>query len=190
MSRRKGQVRFGWQKLSPAYQKRLERNGITRRMWEDGADLRAARGHKNDGLVKVSKQQKELTQRGVRADLTPSELQQLEKLLVRPKWIGKEVRTEVAAALAQLPDPKTWKHTYITPREDGEPWTMTVYKKRSKYPITIEIPGGGGAQGEAPREVLDKISRLKIDYETDAIGTPDEEIFWTVMDTDRPAPKK
>jgi hypothetical protein len=34
-----------WNGLSPAYQKRLKRNGITKRQYESGANLAKARGH-------------------------------------------------------------------------------------------------------------------------------------------------
>lgn len=190
MGRRKGQVRFGYKKLSPAYQKRLARQGITQRQWEDGADLRKARGHADDGLKKISASQRKAIDQAVRAQSTPEELAKLERSLIRPKWIPKDVRTEVAAALGQLPDPKTWRHAYLTPREDGQPWTLTVYRKRAKYPIVIEIPGGGGAEGEAPREVIDTLKSTKINYDNDRRDLSAENVFWSVMDTDRPAPKK
>jgi hypothetical protein len=191
MPRRKEQVRFGWKKLTPAYRKRLERKGITQRTWEDGADLRAARGKPAAGLKTGTKSQRTLTQKAVRADATPAELRALEGIITRPRWIPADLqpRTEVAAVLATLPDPKTWKHVYITPAPDGQPWTLTIYRKRSKYPLIVEIPGGGGAEGEAPREVIDVMERLVKDYKSpDKIST--DEIFYSVMGTDVKAPRK
>jgi hypothetical protein len=191
MGRRKGQVRFGYKKLSPAYRKRLASKGISQREWEMGSPLQAARGHAREGLPKISKSQQQQIDRAVRADLTPQELKQLDRVIIRPKWIPKnmEIRTEVIAALSGLPDPKTWKHAYLTPHEPPEPWTLTIYRKRSKIPIVIEIPGGGGGEGEAPREVIDILQRVNLDYSDKALpNSPDP--FWTVMDTDRRAPKK
>ena len=39
-------ARKAWQKLSPAYRKRLERGGISRTAYENGASLSRARGHR------------------------------------------------------------------------------------------------------------------------------------------------
>jgi len=176
--------RSGWSNLSPDYRKRLERSGVSRINWESGADLRKARGHATDtGLKTVTKRQEELTKRAVNTDLTPRELKELERTITRPKWIGNEPRTEVAAALAQLPDPKTWRNVEIVPRDDGKAWTMRVFRKRGKYPIEIEIPGGGGAVGEAPREVIDLVT----DLSNKGKGF---DLFLQVMDTDRAAPKR
>lgn len=175
--------RSGWSKLSPEYRKRLERSGVNRKTWESGADLRTARGHKEaNGLKPVTNRQKELTQRAVNTDLTPRELKELERVITRPAWIPKDVRTEVAAALAQLPDPKTWKDVQITPRDDGKAWTMVVFRKRGKYPLVIEIPGGGGAVGEAPREVIDLLTDLKDESGFD--------FFFDVTGTDTLTPKR
>lgn len=38
--------RKGWESLSPAYRKRLERNGITASAYAQGASLQKARGHR------------------------------------------------------------------------------------------------------------------------------------------------
>jgi hypothetical protein len=190
MGRRKGQVRFGYKKLSLEYRKRLERNGVSQKEWEDGADLRKARGHARDGLKPLSEKEKKAIEKAVRSDLTPQELKELEKTIKIPSWIPKGTRIEVAAALSQLPDPKTWRHAYFTPKDDGEPWTLTVYKKRSKYPLIIEIPGGGGSEGEAPREAIEAVKATKIEYDSERKDLSPENIFWSVMDTDRPAPKK
>ena len=175
--------RSGWSNLSPSYRKRLERSGVTRKSWESGADLRKARGHAaQSGLKQTTKKQAALTKRGVETDLTPRELKELQKITTRPKWIHKEIRTEVAASLSVLPDPKTWESVELIPRTDGQAWTMQVFRKRGKYPLEIEIPGGGGAVGEAPREVIDLL--------TDLSNKAGFDLFLEVMDTDRLAPKR
>ncbi len=183
-----------WNALTPAYKKRLERSGLTKSKYESGADLRAARGHAPRGSQTLDREQKALLNRAIRAEATPQEINRLEKILLRPAWLPKsvEVRPEVLGALSKLPNPKNWKHVYIVPSERG-PWTMTVYTKRGLYPNTIEIPGGGGAEGEAPREVIDAVRavslKLSIDY-ADHVkpSSPDE--FWSVMDTDAKTPKR
>ena len=38
-------VKRSWSKLSPAYRKRLERGGITKKLYEGGVNLQVARGH-------------------------------------------------------------------------------------------------------------------------------------------------
>ena len=183
-----------WNSLTPDYRRRLERNGLTKSKYEGGADLRAARGHAPRGSQKLDRDQAALLNRAIRAEATPQEINRLEKILLRPSWLpdNVKVRPEVLGALSKLPNPKNWKHVYIVPAENG-PWTMTVYTKRGLYPNTIEIPGGGGAQGEAPREVIDAIKeiskKLDIDYQDKAKpSSPDE--FWNVMETDAKTPKK
>ena len=183
-----------WNSLTPAYKKRLERSGLNKSKYESGADLRAARGHAPRGSQILDKEQKALLDRAIRAEATPQEINRLEKILLRPSWLPNsvKVRPEVLGALSKLPNPKNWKHVYIVPAESG-PWTMTVYTKRGLYPNTIEIPGGGGAQGEAPREVIDAIKaiskKLEIDY-TDQVNPSSKDEFWSVMDTDAKTPKK
>ena len=73
MPRRKGQVRFGWRNLSPAYRTRLERGGITQIRWEQGADIRRAAGKKTTSS-RFTKNQQVLVDRAVNSDLTPTEL--------------------------------------------------------------------------------------------------------------------
>jgi len=184
-------ARKGWDQLSPAYRDRLKRSGITKKSYTAGVDLRAARGKKTEGLKVTAKTQKALTQKAVRAEATPQEIRQLESMIIRPNWLpkGLSVRTEVAAVMATLPNPKTWKHTYLTPAKGNAPWTLTIYRKRAKYPIVVEIPGGGGAEGEAPREVIDILKSLNIQYNAEE-EINYEDIFWSVMDTDMKAPKK
>ena len=184
-------ARKGWDQLSPAYRKRLEKSGINKKTYKAGADLRAARGKKNEGVQKTAKSQTALTRKAVRAQATPAEIRELERMITRPSWLPKgfPIRTEVAAVMATLPNPRTWKHTYLTPANNGQPWTLTIYRTRAKYPIVVEIPGGGGAEGEAPREVIDILKTLNIQYNAEE-EINYEDVFWTVMDTDMKAPKK
>ena len=152
----KGQVRFGYRNLSKSYRTRLERQGITQRQWEDGADLRKARG-------KAPKPRKgapspQVVSKVLQAP-TMKDLQALESTFVRPAWIPRDMSLDVAAALSQLPDPTRWKSVTFTPRPDGEPWTMTVQPKGRAYPITIDIPGGGGP-GSGAREVIDFVETV------------------------------
>ena len=183
-----------WNSLTPAYRKRLERSGLSKAKYESGADLRAARGHAPRGSQSLDRDQMSLLNRAIRAEATPQEINRLEKILLRPKWLPSDVkvRPEVLGALNKLPDAKNWKHVYIVPAEKGV-WTMTVYTKRGLYPTTIEIPGGGGAEGEAPREVIDAVKaiseKLEIDYKDHAKPNSSDE-FWSVMDTDAKTPKK
>ena len=183
-----------WNSLTPAYKKRLERSGLNKSKYESGADLRAARGHAPRGSQILDKEQKALLDRAIRAEATPQEINRLEKILLRPSWLPNsvKVRPEVLGALSKLPNPKNWKHVYIVPAESG-PWTMTVYTKRGLYPNTIEIPGGGGAKGEAPREVIEAMkaisAKLEIDY-ADKVNPSSKDEFWSVMDTDAKTPKK
>jgi len=193
MGRRKGQKRFGYRKLSPTYRNRLAKKGISQTAWEMGAQLSTARGHKLEGYVRQPKSLQDLTQKAVRTELTPKQIIEMEHQLRRPSWIPNRMRTENAAALAQLPDPKSWKHVYVTPSADG-PWRLTVYRKRSKYPLIIEIPAGGGGEGEAPREIIDLLQDLKFQYNSESLersrnrNQEDHEIFYAVTGTDEIAP--
>lgn len=58
-------MRKGWDKLSPGYRRRLERNGITRRHYELGGSLVRARGHfptpvKRPGIYRRERRRSEL----------------------------------------------------------------------------------------------------------------------------------
>jgi hypothetical protein len=74
------------------------------------------------------------------------------------------VRPEVAAALNQLPSPDRWRRIELDPAPDGQPWTVRVWTKRAKYPITITIPGGG-AEGTGAKEALDVFATVHADLE-------------------------
>lgn len=156
MPRRKGQVRFGYRKLSTAYRTRLERQGITQEQWELGADLRTARG-------KAPKPPTTVEPRLVRALLegpTPAEQLEARAAFVRPSWIPADASLDVAVALSQFPNPNRWKEVEFQARSGGEPWTMIVTPKGNGYPIAYEIPGGGGP-GSGAREVLDIVTEIR-----------------------------
>mgnify|MGYP006267141199 CR=1 FL=1 len=155
MGRRRGQVRVGYRKLSKTYRARLERNGITQRAWEDGADLRVARG-KTPKAPKAAPAPDVIAK--VISEPEISDLRKLEATFVRPAWIPSWMSIDVAAALSQLPPTNRWKAVHFIPAPDGQPWTMTVELKGRAYPITIEIPGGGGP-GSGAREVLDFVNQ-------------------------------
>jgi len=152
----KGQVRFGYRKLSKTYRARLERQGITQRQWEDGADLRKARG--KTPKPRAGAPSPQLVSKVLQAP-TMKDLQALERAFVRPAWIPPDMSTDVAAALSLLPDPTRWKGVTFTPRPDGEPWTMTVELKGRAYPVTIDIPGGGGP-GSGAQEAIDFVETV------------------------------
>jgi len=160
------QVRFGWEDKSEAYRRRLERNGISRSDWEQGADLRAARGHKPE--PKVSRTREKALERIINRNST--DLDRDYKTLQRgfrwPRWVPKElpdngaVTYDVAVALSQLPPPSRWKSVDFVPRPDGQAWTMTVVPKGRAYPVVIDIPGGGGA-GTGARQILEIMTLLE-----------------------------
>lgn len=162
MPRRKGQVRFGWRNLSPSYRDRLTRRGITQAQWELGADLRQARGHK-DEIAKTrprSAAGKKLTERLVQGEATPADIAAIQQWrdTQRPAWIPAGIRADVAAALSQLPSPQRWTGVKMYPQGEGRPWTMEVTLKGNAYPVTVEIPGGGEELSGA-WQVLDLLSQ-------------------------------
>jgi hypothetical protein len=155
--------RKGWAELSPAYRARLERQGVTRQSYGRGTDIREARGHRNEGAPRLSPERRELVARAVRADATEAELRAMGRW-GRPVWLPRrvKVRPETAAALSQLPSPDKWRSVDFESAGDGQPWRMVVHVKRARYPIVIEIPGGG-SQGTGAREALDAIYAVRED---------------------------
>ena len=156
MAKRKGQVRTGWRKLSKPYRTRLERSGVTQRAWEDGIDLRAARGKKPKPPPGAPP--KELYDRIISGEATEADFRTLATSFRRPSWVPKDASVDVAAALSNLTTPKNWDTVDFIPRPDGEPWTMIVTRKRGN-PISIEIPGGGGP-GSGAKEILEIVREL------------------------------
>ena len=157
MSRHKGQVRFGYAALTPTYKTRLARRGITQRAWEDGADLRAARGHKPRHVPKTAIDQA-VTSRLLEGDAVPSDFAVVKNATL-PRWIPKELRADVKAALSQLPNPKKWQSVVLCPRPGGDVWKMTVTLNNQYHDeIEIEIPGGGEHLSGA-WEILDLLAK-------------------------------
>lgn len=69
-------ARKGWDALSPAYRRRLERGGITRSSYEGGANLQKARGKKPQQEYKQRKQ-RERAKAGEWYPLTPAQIKYL-----------------------------------------------------------------------------------------------------------------
>jgi hypothetical protein len=157
---RRGQVRFGWRKLSKPYRARLERQGISQTYWENGGDLRRARGHTKDLL---SANKSPLDQRVIDRLVLPPSLGGGAKpedfAAVRKVtfawWIPTNMRADVKAALSQLQPPNKWKSVVLCPRSDHDAWRMTVtYNNRYEDTVEIDIPGGGEELSGA-KQVLD-----------------------------------
>lgn len=158
-----------WSELSAAYKKRLERQGITARTHQR-ADLNRARGHYSTravGAIDQATINRVLSGEGTVGEVVG------EDLLTRftwPDWVPHVVRNQgdgfdyavevpTAAALSQLPDPRTWDHVAFSPRVGDDPWEMVVWIKRRKTPRRILIPGGG-EPGSGAKQVLDIVTSL------------------------------
>lgn len=159
--------RTGWSKLSKGYRARLERGGITRQSWSQGADLRAARGKAPKAPVTAAP--RELTEKAVRGEATYQAVR--DDLGVwrnaGPGWLPSRswMGNDAAAALSQLHKPPSqWEHVRFGANASG-PWTMTVEYKRG-HPQTIEIPGGSGAQ-----EIMKMLSS------PDSVGVDEEYMY-------------
>ncbi len=150
-------ARKAWDALSPAYRARLERSGITRASHAK-ANLTEARGHPSPRPAGAAP--KELVERLVRGEGTPEDFKTLVKKFTRPSWVPAWAANDVAAALSQLPNPRTWESVEFIPRDDGQPWTMIVHRKGNAYDREILIPGGGGP-GSGAKEVLQIVTDLK-----------------------------
>jgi len=160
-SKRDPTRRVGWSRLKSDYRRRLEASGISRSSWENGADLRAARGHvpaPPRGAAPI-----DIVERVVAGEGEPADLRELGvwNESRRPAWIPAGMTDDVAAALSQLPPPKDWSEVKFYPASGGEPWRMVVERKGNAYPVEIMIPGGG-AVGTGAREVLDLLSDPKL----------------------------
>ena len=144
-----------WRDLSDSYRGRLEAKGIGYREWLRGDDLRGARGH--SAPVPKGAAPKRLRDEAVSGDWTPREMVELSRWqeTTAPEWIrDADLSSDVAAALSYLPPPDRWKDAQLIPRSGDEPWTLVVQPKGNGYPISIEVPGGGGP-GSGAREVIE-----------------------------------
>ena len=157
MGKRRGQKRVGYRNLSKPYKARLVRAGISQRQWEDGADLRTARGHKPTPPKYVAPAP--LISNALEGELSGADLAELRQWQgsQRPAWIPDSIRVDVAATLSQLPPPTQWSEVVLYPRPGGDTWTMHVEFKGARYPIDIEIPGGG-VELSGAWQVLDLLS--------------------------------
>ena len=190
-------ARKAWGDLSPGYRHRLEQRGITAAT-HASANKTEARGHPSPrpaGAVP-----KDLISRVVHGDATRAELKNLTNEFVWPTWVphqlhrqGKgnfKVSGDVAAALSQLPDPSKWKSVDFTPRDDGQPWTMTVKMKGNAYDRVIEIPGGGGP-GSGAKETLEVVTAIQEQQQQQRKTTRrhyrSEALFYEVLGSDEPA---
>lgn len=160
-SKRDPSRRVGWSRLKAPYRRRLEAKGISRSAWENGVDLRAARGH--TPAPPRGAAPKEIVERVVSGEGEPADLRDLGRWneTMRPRWIPAGMTDDVAAALSQLPPPKMWSDVVFYPASGGEPWRMVVNMKGNAYPVEILIPGGG-AVGTGAREVLDLLTDPKL----------------------------
>lgn len=95
----------------------------------------------------------------LRGEASPGDFKTLASKFTRPAWVPAWASVDVAAALSQLPDPKTWARVDFIPRGDGQPWTMIVHRKGNAYDREILIPGGGGP-GSGAKEVLQIVTDL------------------------------
>jgi len=158
-------VRTGWDDRTEAYRRRLERQGISRSAWEQGADLRAARGHKPPPKLQPGKEA--ALERVIKAGSTDinKDYRALQRGFRWPAWIPKDnpetgpTDIAVAVALSKLPNPSKWQSVDFVPRPDGQFWTMTVQLKGNAYPVVIDIPGGGGPNTGA-KQVLEIVTNI------------------------------
>ena len=156
-----------WKDLSPTYRKRLERHGVTSKT-HAVANKTEARGHPSKPPAGAAPA--ELVDRLLSGGGYPEEFETLETMFTWPSWVPRRVATtkyggdepvfvEVAAALSRLPNPRTWDHVEVEPAGDGEPWTLTVYRKGNAYPRSVLIPGGG-QQFSGARQVLGILTEI------------------------------
>lgn len=167
----RGGRRVGWGQLSASYRRRLTGSGITREEWEAGVDLRKARGHTPAPPIYEAPVQI-LGGSGGRDDLRA--VREWAESNLAPRWTH-GLDPDVAAALSQIPwPPDQWRDVVLTPRADGEAWSMRVIPKgrpnsgvmidrngndhaTTAYDVVIEIPGGGEV-GSGARQVLDLLT--------------------------------
>lgn len=151
-------ARKNWETLSAPYRQRLERAGITQRGYEQGIDLRAARGHRPPPLV-GSPEDLKLYNAVISGQGTEDDFKVLRTTFTRPSWLPASTPVDVAAAFSQLPPPSNWKSVQVFPRSDGQPWEVTVERKRG-YAVTVEIPGGG-YEGSGAKEFLNVLADIR-----------------------------
>jgi len=143
VGKRRGQSRVGYRKLTPTYKARLARNGISQRAWEDGADLRKARGHTKDIARVESPLPDDVITDLIHGRGEPGDFAEVSNTKL-PSWIPTDIRADVAAALSQLPPPYKWEGVVLYPKAGGNTWGMKVTLNNTYHDeLEIEIPGGG-----------------------------------------------
>lgn len=140
-------ARTGWSRLAPSTRARYERSGIGRTQWEQGADLREARGHRPP--VPADAAPAAPTERYVHGEGTEADYAELAawRRTEAPGWLPSPawIADDTAAALSQLRDgPHAWSHVEFTP-STGEVWQMRVDYRRG-YSEQIDIPSGSASE--------------------------------------------
>jgi hypothetical protein len=185
-----------WKDLSPAYKKRLQRQGITAKTHRR-SELNQARGHRSTqavGAINEGTLRRIIAGEGTVSEVTGTDLL---SRFTWPAWVPHTVSNQqdgftyavdpvVAAALSRLPDPRTWTSVEFQPAGDDEPWTMVVGVKRRKKPRTTTIPGGGGA-GTGAKQVLDILTSLESQENARRMRARAEQLFINVRETDEVA---
>jgi len=177
-------ARKPWRDLTPAYRRRLQRQGFDAKSHRE-ANLIRARGHVETlppGSINPS-----YIDTYLREPPPYEALKNLAKKFTRPSWVPDYVAVDAAAALSQLPNPKSWESVELIPRPDDEAWTMIVHRKGNAYDRETLIPGGGGP-GSGAKDVLQLLTELQVNM------TPgqrrrrrveeEEAIFFEVLGTD------
>jgi hypothetical protein len=156
-----------WSSLSPTYRQRLERAGVTRQAWLSGADLRSARGREPSPPPGAAP--RDVTERVIAGEGSRGDIERLRDWSQGSEYSS--MSPDTAAALSQIPFPvEQWSDVALTPRADGEAWTMTVTPRGNGYPVTVDIPGGGGAETSGAWEILELLADEEIDYDVGDSG--------------------
>jgi hypothetical protein len=125
-----GPRRRGWSKLTKDYRDRLNRKGVTREAWEQGADLRYPRGHAPKpprGAADYQITMRYLTDVQSRDDAVQRTLREFNTTARRPGWIPGGLSDDIVAALSQLRGtPSRWAAVRFVPAPNLEPWAMIV----------------------------------------------------------------
>ncbi len=174
-------ARKAWSQLTAAYRARLERAGVTAST-HASANKTAARGHPSPRPVGAVDET--LINEVVRGDASVEDLRTLASRFTRPSWVPASMSVDAAAALSQLPDPKTWRSVEFIPRGEGDAWTMVVHRKGNAYDREILIPGGGGP-GSGAKEILALVTELeRTSLERRRYRHEADALFFDVLGTD------
>lgn len=157
-----------WSKLSASTRARYAGAGVSRMDYYRGVSLQGARGHKPKAPSGAAP--KAATDRLVAGEASESDIRAVQNWADTlgdkrwASWIPSDMSIDAKAALSQIDlHPSQWGHASMTPRSDGQPWTLTVTPKNapqnadgtSPYDRSIDVPGGGGADTDGAREIID-----------------------------------